>query len=142
MNNKGFGQLSVDFSVCSVARPLHDLGAELSLKPSHELKRGDEFSTRSGTHKRARNVWQLRSEKEVLSDDLEEHIAWILSRIEPAREVLLGYVHDTEVEVAIRINCRCPDSIGGMSLCSKSMERLAALSNRIDISFIGGAGDY
>jgi hypothetical protein len=82
-------------------------------------------------------VWQLRSDDEVTSSNVEDHIAWVLSKIEPFQAAIKSYIDDPEIEVNMRITCRCPDLIGGTSISSYMMMSLSLISNRIDISCIG-----
>jgi hypothetical protein len=129
--------VSVSFGVTSVTKKLTELSTLLGIKPTHAFELGDEFQTRTGTHKRERSVWQLRSDSEVASNDIQEHFSWLLEKLEPHHIVISTCVDDPEMEVAFRIDCRCPDCIGGTSVPSHIMQRLATLSNRIDIAFIG-----
>jgi hypothetical protein len=129
--------VSVNFSMASLTKKLTELTIQLGVEPSHSFQLGDEVNSRTGIHKRGRSVWQLRSEENVISNDLEEHLTWLLNKIEPSHHVIQQYLDDPDVEVVIRINCHCPDSIGGVSIRSVTMQRLAVLSNRIDIGFMG-----
>ena len=131
--------VAVHFGVTSLTKKLTDLSSQLGVPASHSFQLGDEVVTRTGIHKRGRSVWQLRSAGNVDSSNLDDHLAWILNKIEPFRHTIQQYLDDPEVEVHIRINCRCPDAIGGVSIQSATMQRLTMLSERIDIGFIGDA---
>jgi hypothetical protein len=128
---------SVTFGFTSNTRKLAALSAELGITPSFAFEIGDEVQSRTGIHRRGASVWQLRSEGQIASDDIEEHISWLLGKIAPCRLLIQNYIDDVEVVVHIRINCSCPDSIGGVSVRSNMMRQLSTLSNRIDVNFIG-----
>src|SRR5262249_715530 len=129
--------ISVSFGVTSLTKKLTELSAQLGISPTHAFELGDEFQTRTGTHKRGRSVWQLRSDSEIASNNIEDHITWLLNKLEPFHLLMRKWVEDPEMELIFRIDCRCPDCTGGTSVPSHMMERLSTLSNRIDISFIG-----
>src|SRR3954454_16149703 len=118
-DNDAFEQaVSVHFGVTSLTKKLVALTTQLGIDPSHSFELGDKVDTRTGVHRRGRSVWQLRSDGNVVSKSLADHLTWLLAKIEPCRLSIQQYLDDSEMEVDIRINCTCPGYIGGVSIPS------------------------
>jgi hypothetical protein len=128
---------SVGIGFVSLTKKLTELTVELRTAPSLAFQAGDEVHSRGAIQKRDRSVWHLRSRGQFASDDLKEHLNWLLGKIEPYRGVIQRYIEDVEVEVVIRIDCRSEDAIGGISVRSTVMQQLSTLCNRIDVNFMG-----
>ena len=57
-----------------------DVTRRLGIEPTTAFRRGDAFGRGFA---RTLGSWELTSEGQVATNDLEEHLAWLLDRIEP-----------------------------------------------------------
>jgi hypothetical protein len=78
---------SVTIGFVSMTKTLSSLTTQLG-PPSLSFSIGDNVQSRSGIHKRERGVWQLKSADEIASDDLQDHINWLLQKIERCHPVV------------------------------------------------------
>ena len=62
-----------------------EISARLGVPASYGHRRGD---PRNGKGRWPEGIWTLTSEEQVGSTDLQQHIEWLLDRLEPVRDSL------------------------------------------------------
>ena len=61
---------------------------QLGIDPIYSHQRGDRRNPKAPPYKHG--MWALRTKRILLTTDLEEHIVWILDRMEPVRAQFMG----------------------------------------------------
>lgn len=83
------------------------------------------------------SLWSLSSKGHVTSSDLEEHLAWLLDQVAPAKDELARYVRREDVSAYIFVYWASPTGLGGPTLSPAIMARMAevGLELRFDLYF-------
>lgn len=108
----------------------------LGLSPSRAFKAGDPYSR---GHVRRHGMWALSSHEAVVSEDLEDHVRWLLDRIEPVQAVLHDYLQAKGTFGFITCFWPSPHGHGGPQFSPALMKRVGAvdLPLQIDAYLIG-----
>ena len=100
----------------------------LGLVPAHAHRRGEE---RVPGHQWSHGQWSLTSRDQLLPTDLEDHVAWILDRIEPVREQFLDICNgDVEADIFCFLECY---GYGGPEVSPVLIGRLARLDLKLGL---------
>jgi hypothetical protein len=119
---------NVDLAWASLRMVTTDLDPDhvtrrLGIEPHEAFRRGDPFGKRGLVHKNGYRG--LSSEGHVPTNDLEEHIAWLLDRIEPVAERFMA-LRAEGIPANVFCFLRLRD-YGGPGFSPQLMRRLAAL---------------
>lgn len=108
-----------------------DVSSILQVQPSDSFRRGDKKKNGS-TWKHG--FWSLESEGNVHSDDLSEHIEWLLDQIEHCQDYITGL---STSNISARIFCywELKSGNGGPRFSPALLSRLVALDLTLDIDF-------
>ena len=82
-------------------------------------------------------AWAYRSSIANQGENLEDHIQFLLSTIEPIQDKLDFYINSPSYTVVIRIFYRNNLDIASIDINSSILRRLAQLCNNFHISLIG-----
>jgi len=132
---KELDKISVGFVIRS-----HDLDpatvtVELGLKPTNAYKREDLVSPGSD-HKRPWGLWALDTEGAVDSDELQDHIDYLLDIIFPKQSEIQKYMNDPTCYVAVRVDWQLNYYAGGYSVSASRLRKIATLCNHFDYAFL------
>jgi hypothetical protein len=95
---------------------------QLGVTPSHAHRRGQ---VRGKGHGWKEGQWSLSSKDQPIPRDLEDHLAWLLDKIELVREAFLElYTEDVSADMFCYLECY---GLGGPELSPVLMKRLAKL---------------
>lgn len=111
----------------------------LGLTPSSAARKGEtRVSPRGKTHRAPTGRWILESDGQVASACTEEHLAWLLDRIEAAG------VRPARLPNVQRASVSCfwfsPDGQRGPEFSVEVLRRLVAAELPLELHFYGGAG--
>lgn len=95
--------------------------AMFGLPPTRSFARGDAYSR---GHVRKHGMWALSSEGSVASEDLDDHVAWLLDRIEPVREAFQNYLRSNHRSAFITCFWLSPHGHGGPRFSPQVLRRL------------------
>jgi hypothetical protein len=73
----------------------------LGVSPARRFKKGDTYGKKG--NKWTIGFWSISSRDMVESSDLENHIVWILERLEPVKDKLTYFVLQEGVDASIKI---------------------------------------
>lgn len=73
----------------------------LGVLPSRRFKKGDPYGKKE--NKWPIGFWSISSRDIVESGDLENHIVWILERLEPVKDKVANFVSQEGVDASIKI---------------------------------------
>lgn len=107
----------------------------LGLTPTIAHAKNDTFVSRAGLLRRPTGVWAIRSEDEVNSTSLEEHLLFVLGTLEPARVKIEFYRNHPDYEVNLLCYWMSKTGHGGPILSSNLLERAARICNSLDFDF-------
>lgn len=130
-------KVSVSFGIRGNSLVPEEISSLMGRRASHAFAKSDEYLSVAGTRRRPWGVWQLTSEATVDSLDVEDHARFILSQLEPKREIIQRYVENQEFYVDVRIWCESDAETLGYTVSSSTIARLAVLCNEFNFSFIG-----
>ena len=102
----------------------------LGITPSRSFKRGD---IRTEQKKWPHGFWGLTSDERIQSPDLALHIEWVISQIEPNKEMLVELINGKNIDAEISCFWILPKSREGLSLSSELLERIAALGLNLNL---------
>ena len=108
----------------------------LRVSPSAVSVLGREVTNSYGKPRReTKNAWFLKSEHEVKSKDLREHLDWILARLLPVKEKFAA-LHERE-NYSMRVFCPwwAQEGSGGPALWPEQMRGLADLNLELCFDF-------
>ncbi len=95
----------------------------LGITPTYAHRRGQVHNKRGDVWREGQ--WSLTSENQHVPCDLEDHIAWVLDRIEPVREQFLEIcIGDVSADMFCFLECY---GMGGPQLSPTLMKRMARL---------------
>lgn len=108
----------------------------LGIVPMEAFRRGDTFSR--GLVRKL-GYWGISSQDQVATNDLEEHIAWLLDRLEPASGPFKALcAEDVDADIFCYLETR---GQGGPEFSSRLMGRLAALGLPLGLDIYYYTGD-
>ncbi|HZX03117.1 DUF4279 domain-containing protein [Kribbella sp.] len=115
--------------------PATDLTARLGIQPTKSHDAGDLISPGS-PNRRPHSLWSL-STKDAVSGSLQEHLTWLLDRVEPIEHVLHALS-----EEGCELDWFCFVSLdesgqGGVSFDLELLRRLAALPIHLELDLYG-----
>lgn len=102
----------------------------LGLSPSEAFKAGDAYSR---GHVRKHGMWALSSQDHVVSEDLEDHVRWLLDRIEPVQAALHDYLRAKDSFGFITCFWPLPHGHGGPEFSPALMRRVGAVDLPLQI---------
>lgn len=111
----------------------------LHISPSYFFRFGEQYEGREKVGDEIRkvprlrptSVWHIDSRATLNSEEIEDHVAFLLSQIEPAAAEIKNLIADSTVQVQITI-WQCGDF--GFGLPSDTWRRLAELSKTITVT--------
>jgi hypothetical protein len=107
----------------------------LGIEPSSFTVKGTPMGGRSGSAPHPYTVWRLQSKSHVATENLADHVKYILERLEPAVARIEEYRNDESIRVSIGIWWAPEGGQGGYTLSSDLLMRLCALCDEIDFYF-------
>jgi len=96
----------------------------LGINPTKSFKRGE---WRTSTEKWTRNYWSLTSQEKVQSDDLSNHIEWVIEQFEPVLPKLNEILSNKDVQGEISCFWILPAGHDGLSLNPVLLRKIADL---------------
>lgn len=119
------------FSVLGSTLDPEQITAALSLTPDTAFKAGD---LRGKTaNKWQHGFWSISTESEVQSQKLEEHIAWLLDKLEPVSRQLADIRDSSEIHARVFCFWETDRMNDGIELSPDLMGRLARLNLQVGI---------
>lgn len=91
--------------------------------PTRSFARGDPYGR---GRVRKHGMWALSSEHSVASDDLDDHLAWLLDRIEPVLGMLQDYRRANDCSAFITCLWPSPHGHGGPCFSPRLLMRIGA----------------
>lgn len=125
-------QTRANFSIRGDLLVPQDITGSLDLVPTIAWMKGDPFQTRTGVHHRPWGIWSLRTDGLVNSADLEDHILFMLQRIEPKRARLVRYLEDPAYLVQVYL---WYVGESGYTVKSPLLSRLCSVCELVNFSF-------
>jgi hypothetical protein len=108
----------------------HEVSTRLNIDPSRAHRRGD----RRGKNKVwANNHWELTSQDQVSSSDLEVHINWLLDQLEPGQTELLMLLAEPDVQADIFCYWESATGQGGPGFSPSVMRRLVEFNLKLNL---------
>ena len=109
--------------------------AFLGRQPSYAYLPG-EYRNRLG-QPQPNGMWQLTSEQQIVSDDLEEHIAWVLAQLEDATISIPEFMRSNGAQSDVYCYWETTAN-GGVSFSPSLLRRIAdlGLSLGVTISYV------
>ena len=128
-------QTSVTFGVRADKLIPAEVSASLGLAPSKAWAKGDAFSTRTGPARQPWGIWSLTTRGILESGNLEDHILYVLERLEPRRQQLARYLDDPDYLTQVYLWY-----VGdlGYTLPSALLSRLCSVCELLNFSFFDG----
>ena len=101
---------------------------------------GDIFYTRNGQekHTRAYSAWLFDTTQFVASENIIDHLTFILTLFEPKMEILRKFLDAPDILVFIRVWVESVEGIARVAIPSPLLIRLANICNEIYIVAIAG----
>jgi hypothetical protein len=134
-------------SRCKASHALFSIGSDrldptavtagLGVTPTRAWAKGEEYMSKTGPHRRPGGMWHLSTEGAVPSRSPEQQALYLLGLLEPKVDFLRRLVEDPDYLVVVKFWWESLDIIGGFELSSRTMGRLAAISNYIGFTVIG-----
>ena len=124
-----------------------EITERLGIQPSHSFSRGDKYDTHlsktiMGVRTRKFGVWQVSSEGVVKSDDLQDHIDYLVDLIRPKQVEIDALLADPDLYLDVRLWIESRDVVNAFTLRSESVAFLASLCREFNVSVIGGDNRY
>lgn len=104
------------------------------IMPSKSTKRGDR---RNAKERWAHNFWSLTSQEKVNSEDLSEHIEWLLNQFEPVSSQLIEILQREGVEGKLSCFWILPSEHEELTLSPKLISKLAAFGLDLNLDIYG-----
>lgn len=73
----------------------------LGILPDRRFRKGDPYGKKGRT--RPIGLWSISSSDRVESNNLEQHIVWILEKLEPVQEKLAGFILQDGVDAFFKV---------------------------------------
>lgn len=108
----------------------------LGIQPTKAFAKGDEFNSRSGSHKRGFGIWTLSSKGIIDSTSPEAHAKYLLQKLEPRAKEILNLSNEKSSRTYISFWWEAKDGHGGFTLSSPILLRLSELCNDFDFYFL------
>jgi|GEM_PF-4239302 len=134
---KDWSKLGVSFGVSSHTERLTFLTSLLGIAPSSAFEKGDEHMSHTGVMTRPWSVWTLKSTGHIESESMVDHVAWLLDILEAKTDKIKELKDNPAYETSVGIDIPSPNAIGGTSIPSDMVRRLAVLSNRMNFRLWG-----
>jgi len=109
------------------------------LRADRACRRGDVVKVArphpDAIHTRQHGLWLITSEGQIETADLEDHVEWLLQKIEPAKDEMVAYVQETGSWADVFCFCEVAGGGGGPVLSPRLLRRMgeAGLSVSLDI---------
>jgi hypothetical protein len=104
----------------------------LGIQPTSSFKRGTPIATRRRTYgNHPTGGWLVESRDRVASSQLEDHLTWLLSQLNPAAAEVRELVRDG-LDVAIICAMSGTPTGGGPTITAATLKDIAALGIPID----------
>ena len=106
----------------------NDVSSSLGITPSKSFKRGD---VRTETKRWTRNLLSLTSQNAIQSDNLSEHIEWLLDKLEPVNSKLIEILETYGIESEISCFWIFPTEHEEFELGSELVKKIASLGVKL-----------
>jgi hypothetical protein len=115
--------------------------AGLGITPSRAWAKDEEYLSQTGPHRRPWGMWHLSTEGTVSSRSPEQQALYLLGLLEPRVDFLRRFLEDSDYLVVVNFWWESLDTIGSFELSSRTIGRLARISNYIGFTVIGTCED-
>ena len=108
----------------------------LGIEPTERHDKGDRFTGSSGrTHEAPLTCWFLSSRDRVTSNDLRDHLDWLLTELMGARAAVLALQKDDDTQMRITCYWRSASGQGGPTLWPEQMRSMTELNLECDFEY-------
>jgi hypothetical protein len=121
----------VSFTIIGEKLDPEKISAALKLAPSRAFRAGEKKGT--GDDEWDHGLWSVSTESVIEAEDLAEHIAWLLDRLEPSATELGEVLSGDDIRARIFCFFETERLNDGIKLSAGIIKRLAALDLRVDI---------
>lgn len=128
-------RIDVSFGVSGDELVPSALSSRLGLQPDWAFAKGEEFQSPTGVHQRHHGVWAIASKSHISSDDLADHIRYILETLDPVRDVVNEIKQDPSSRVSVGIWWEPEGEQGGYTLKAATVATLCQYCDEIDFYF-------
>jgi len=129
--------LNVSFAISGEKVVLNDLTNVFKVKPSWSYEEGKTYIYKTGPRKSARSVWGIISKGHILTDEIDDHLEFILKILEPHCVFVKQLAKDPDLYLSFRIWVQPKDGIIGFGISFQMLQRLIKFGTDINFSFIG-----
>lgn len=115
--------------VYSDSRLSDEITGLLGIEPTEKHNKGDRFTNSIGRTRQAPSTgWFLSSRDRVTSNDLRDHLDWLLTELMGARAAVLALQEDEKTQMEITCYWRSASGLGGPTLWPEQMRSMADLN--------------
>ncbi|QQE13336.1 DUF4279 domain-containing protein [Planctomycetota bacterium] len=141
-NSNEFINVNVTFGIRADDLIPDEMTKLLGIQPSHSFARGDEYVghinlTEKGVRTREHGVWQVRSEEVVKSDDLQDHVDYLIDLLKGKQAEVKTLLADPDYYLDIRFWVEWPGYIHSFGIRSESISFLTSFCRDFNFSVIG-----
>lgn len=112
----------------------------LEIRPTNAVEEGSTIISSTGRKRRAKRAgWFLTTRDVVTSNDLRDHLDWLIAKLLPARDKLISMQLESDVKMVVNCIWWSASGHGGPTLWPEQMAALAKLNLELslDIYFAG-----
>ena len=122
--------------VYSGSRVSDEITGLLSIEPTESHNKGDRSTNSMGRTREAPTTgWFLSSKSRVSSNDLRDHLHWLLTELMGAEAAVRALQEDDETRMWITCYWRSASGKGGPALWPEQMESMAKLNLECDFDY-------
>lgn len=125
----------VTFAITGSTVQPEEITKTFHIKPTRAFAAGEVYKSKAGKRVRGFGQWAIESGKLVDSTSTEEHASAILKLFEPQEAAIKKYLHATRDRVAISIWWEGSGAMGGFTLESATIAKLAQFCQEVDFHF-------
>jgi len=135
-NDQDDYRMSVTLGMRALNLSTEEVSSAFGLKPTHTFERGEIFIPKHGSFSgqevmRRWGVWQYSSENFVQSEDIADHMNFILKIFEKKADVLQHYLDDPVFDVGLRIWFESKCQTVGLGFENATMLRMLKICNYV-----------
>jgi hypothetical protein len=119
-----------------------EVNRRLGLTPDFVSERGDKDRSGRKTRTQRTGVWLISSQRELDTTSLEQHLLFLLGKIEPVSEALREVIEQQQLEADFFCYWASSAGHGGPVLTPEVLRRIADLGALLDIDFYDVSPEY
>ena len=125
-----------ELRIYSDSRLSDEITGHLGIEPTERHDKGDRFTNSTGRTREAPSTgWFLSSRDRVSSNDLRDHLNWLLTELMGAEAAVRALQEDEETHMRIHCYWLSASGQGGPTLWPEQMESMAKLNLECDFDY-------